>query len=89
MRTSQEVECKWPLSRVLFCVQITLRAAMVIHLGVGLLRRSSDTSRSRGRTVRGDASFDSILLQVGFTDPQSHQRGSVSSYLTLSPLPHP
>jgi hypothetical protein len=82
------VQCEQPVSRVLYRGSVTLSAAMAIHLGPKLLGGSSDTpGESRTGCSWPRPAHHTILLQVGFTDSPCHHGVSVSSYLTLSPLP--
>ena len=71
-----------PVSRILY----GLAAVAIISLGPASPRTSMQRS-SFGRAVRGcDPSFERSCFRWGLPEPAS-PRSSVSSYLTISPLP--
>ena len=82
------MECEKPVSRVLFRRLVTLPPAMAIHLGPGLLRGSSDTTRGTraGRSRPKPVPIYDLAPGGVYRQPMSPWE-SVSSYLTLSPLP--
>jgi len=74
------------VSRVLYRLKVTRKAAMIIHLGQQLPAASSDTTRER-RVGHPQMFSYLVLLRMGFAKLSRSPGKLVSSYLAFSPLP--